>query len=66
MATVKLKGKLARGFMAAQMVDAHGESATDKTTGPMKESVQEVIDVRMSSRGTHIDLRDVVGKVTSH
>ncbi|GAA4087216.1 hypothetical protein [Zhongshania borealis] len=64
MKTIKLKGAGARNFFAERMVDQHGNEALNQTAGPMKKAVQEVIDMRLSSRGTGVDLRDVVGPLS--
>lgn len=61
MKTIKLKGVGARNFFAERLVDRHGDDAVNHAAGPMKKAVQENIDVRLSSRGSGVDLRDVVG-----
>lgn len=61
MTKIKLKGTAARNFFAERMVDRLGDKAIDETAGPMREAVQGIIDVRLSTRGTGVDLRDIVG-----
>lgn len=57
---INLKGSAARKFFAERLVDREGAEAVKGTAGPMKEAVQDVIDVRLSTRGSNVDLRDVL------
>ncbi|MBM7424934.1 hypothetical protein [Spongiibacter marinus] len=56
----RLKGSAARKFFAERLVDREGVGAVNGTAGPMKDAVQDVIDVRLSTRGSDVDLKDVL------
>ena len=63
MTTLRLSGPGLNDYFAKKYVEEHGEKALEMTSGPMRKAVQRVLDVRICTRETGEDIRDIVGKV---
>ena len=56
MKTIKLKGVDSRNYFAERLVNQYGSEALNKTAGPMRKAVQEIIDDRLAVRSTSLDV----------